>query len=173
MCEISIVASCTTFMLQLFHEQSDLKMAVSDLDSSFCDHGAKLKSELSKIELVGGMMLQPIQPLTQMSASELIAVSVCSTTTSISLPSPSAFYSTSRSLCKHFECPPGIPNLLLLEGSLPPGGSFHPAPVSTKLLSTEPHRLTWTRSIIGASKIYLKNRLFWGACSMNRPPLTT
>ena len=35
MCEISIVASCTTFMLQLFYEQSDLEMAVSDLDSSF------------------------------------------------------------------------------------------------------------------------------------------
>ena len=153
-------------------------------------------------------MLQPIQPLTQMSASELIAVSVCSTTTSISLPSPSAFYSTSRSLSKTFWVSTWIPNLRLLECSLPPGGSFHPAPVSTNhlastfkwasqsssssnlrallppgssfhqdfrtLLSTEPHRPTWTRSIIGASKIYLKKKkLFWGACSMNRPPLTT
>ena len=76
-------------------------------------------------------MFQPIQPLTQMSASELIAVSVCSTTTSISLPSPSAFYSTSRSLSKTFWVSTWNPKLALAwrltsaRRLLPPCPGFH------------------------------------------------
>ena len=107
-------------------------MAVSDLESSFI----MARSLRVNLKLVGGMMLQPIQPLTQMSRSELIAVSVCFRTTSISLPSQSTSTQPAALCLKQFECPPGIPNLLLLEGSLPPGGSFCPALVSTNPLAS-------------------------------------
>ena len=104
-------------------------MAVSDLDSSFI----MARSLRVNLKLVGGMMLQPSSPSPRcQEVSSLQFLYVLE-----QLPFPQSTSTQPAALClKQFECPPGIPNLLLLEWSLPPGGSFCPALVSTNHLAS-------------------------------------